>query len=99
MKSEDVLLSAWSETRARKGGAPAIFNTRGEVSRTFEQIENRSRELEDSLSRRFKAGDVVAIQIGNHEDWPSWQIGCLRRELVTLPLEPGMGEQKREKSL
>jgi long-chain acyl-CoA synthetase len=94
MKSEDVLLGAWRRTLARKGDAPAIFDTRGEVLRTFAQIEERSREVEESLGK-FSAGDVVAIQIGNHEDWLSWLIALLRRELVALPLEPGMGEQER----
>ena len=69
MKSDDALLAAWRETLARKGDAPAIFDTRGDVLRTFEQIENRSRELERSLGG-FASGDVLAIQIGNHEDWP-----------------------------
>ena len=98
MKSEDALLAAWGETIARKGAAPAIFDTRGAVLRTFEQIENRSRELEHSLGG-FAAGDVLAVQIGNHEDWPSWLIAFLRRKLVALPLEPGMGEQERTNAL
>ena len=90
--------SAWSETLARKGEAPAIFDTAARVLRTFSQIEHRSRELEHSLGK-FNPGDVVAIQIGNHEDWPSWLIASLRRELVALPLEPGMGEQERANAL
>jgi long-chain acyl-CoA synthetase len=98
MKSEDALLTAWRETLARKGNAPAIFDTRGDVLRTFAQIEKRSRELERSLGD-FAGGDVLAIQIGNHEDWPSWLIASLRRGLVTLPLEPGMGEQERANAL
>jgi long-chain acyl-CoA synthetase len=98
MKSEDALLAAWTETLARKGDAAAIFDTRGDVLRTFAQIENRSRELEHSLGK-FKPGDVVAIQIGSHEDWPAWLIASLRRGLVTLPLEAGMGEQERANAL
>ena len=98
MKSQDALLAAWSETLARKGDAAAIFDTRGEVLRTFAQIENRSREFQESLGE-FSAGDVVAIQIGNHEDWPSWLIALLRRELVTLPLEPGMAREERDNVL
>ena len=98
MKSENALLRAWSETLARKGDAPAIFDTRGDVLRTFAQVENRSREFQESLGQ-FRAGDVVAIQIGNHEDWPSWLIALLRRELVTLPLEPGMGREERDNVL
>ena len=69
MKSENALIKAWSVTLARKPEAPAIFDSRGQVLRAFSQIEHRSRELEHSLGK-FNAGDVVAIQIGNHEDWP-----------------------------
>ena len=98
MKSEDALLRAWSETLARKADLPAIFDTPGEVLRTFAQVENRSREFQDSLGK-FAAGDVVAIQIGNHEDWPSWLIALLRHEIVTLPLEPGMAKEERDNIL
>jgi long-chain acyl-CoA synthetase len=98
MKSQDALLTAWEATLARKGDGPAIFDTRGGVLRTFREIEVRSGELDRSLGD-FGAGDVVAIQIGNHEDWPSWLITLLRRGIVTLPLEPGMGEQERTSAL
>src|SRR4051812_2246512 len=98
MKSEVALLRAWRETLARKGDAPAIFDTRGEVLRTFAQIEERSREIEESLGS-FRAGSVVAIQIGNHEDWPAWLIRILRRGLVALPLELGMAEDEKTNAL
>ena len=93
MKSEDALLVAWRETLARKGDAPAIFDTRGDVLRTFEQIENRSRELEDSL------GKFQRRRCCRDSNWKSRGLAgvadrLLRRELVTLPLEPGMGEQE-----
>ena len=81
MKYEDALLKAWGKTLARKSDAPAIFDTRGEELRTFAQIEQRSREIEEALGE-FNAGSVVAIQIGNHPDWAAWLIACLRRGLV-----------------
>ena len=43
MKSDDVLLAAWAETLARKGDSAAIFDTRGEVLRTFAALEKRAR--------------------------------------------------------
>ena len=98
MKSEDALLKAWSETLARKGDAPAIFDTRAEVLRTFGEIEQRSRTIEESLGE-FETGDVVAVQLGNHPDWPAFLIAFLRRALVTLPLEPGMAEHERANAL
>src|SRR5207344_2737417 len=44
-------------------------------------------------------GSVIAIQIGNHEDWPSILIACLRRQLVVLPLEQSMNDQQRDAAL
>src|SRR5436189_919980 len=42
------------------------------------------------------AGSVIAIQIGNHEDWPSILIACLRKRLVVLPLEQSIRDQERD---
>ena len=47
----------------------------------------------------FNAGSVIAIQIGNHEDWPSILIACLRRRLVVLPLEQSISDQQRDAAL
>ena len=45
------------------------------------------------------AGAVVAVQIGNHEDWPAIFIACLRKQLVVLPLDQSIGEQQRDAAL
>ena len=47
----------------------------------------------------FSAGAVVAVQIGNHEDWPAIFIACLRKQLVVLPLDQSIGEQQRDAAL
>ncbi len=95
MKSDDVLLEAWEKTLARKKEAPAIFNTRRGAVRTFRQVETEARNFEAKIDN-FVAGSVVAIQIGNHEDWPSIFIACLRRKLVILPIEQSIsGAQPR----
>jgi long-chain acyl-CoA synthetase len=36
------------------------------------------------------------VQIGNHEDWPSVFIACLRKQLVVLPLDQSIREQQRD---
>src|SRR5438874_10882550 len=82
MKSDDALLAAWEETLARKRDAPAIFDTRGEVLRTFAEVESRARTLESKTS-----GPVLPIDIGNQPDWPSHLLAALRRRVVALPLE------------
>src|SRR5438132_13539798 len=92
MKSSDPLLAAWRRTVARAKDLPAIFNTRGQVVRKFSEIEEHARDFETKIEM-FNAGSVVAIQIGNHEDWPSILIACLRKRLVVLLLEQSIYDQ------
>jgi acyl-CoA synthetase (AMP-forming)/AMP-acid ligase II len=94
MKSEDALLAAWEKTLARKGDAPAIFDTRGQVLRTFSDIESRARELAEGI-----AGPVYPIDVGNQPDWPSHLLAALRRRVVALPLESAITPQQRESAL
>jgi long-chain acyl-CoA synthetase len=97
MKSTDVLLNAWQET-LRRADAPAVFNTCGEAIRTFAEIEEGACDFESKL-RVFDPGNVIAVQIGNHEDWPSIFIACLRRGLVVLPLEQSIADAPRDSAL
>src|SRR5712664_1293430 len=98
MKSTDPLLDAWLETlRCAKDG-PAILNTDGEVLRKFSDVGERACHFESNL-KMFSAGSVIAIQIGNHEDWPSILIACLRRRLIVLPLEQSISDQQRDAAL
>jgi acyl-CoA synthetase (AMP-forming)/AMP-acid ligase II len=93
MKRKDVLLERWGEILAHKADAPAIFNTRGDIVRTFGQIEKRA-----TAHGKFSSGkpryNVSAIQAGNHMDWPSLFLGCLRREHVVLPIDESVGPQQ-----
>src|SRR4030095_4837384 len=98
MKSSDPLLQHWEKTLARKRDAPAIFATSGEVLRTFGDVKHSALELLRSIDV-FHEGSVLAVQIGNHEDWPSVLIACLRRHLVVLPLEQSISEQQRDDAL
>jgi long-chain acyl-CoA synthetase len=98
MKSLDPLLQDWEKTLARKREAPAIFATSGEVLRTFGDVEQRARGLLRSIDI-FDEGNILAVQIGNHEDWPSVLISCLRTHLVVLPLEQSISEQQRDEAL
>src|SRR4030095_14734865 len=98
MKSSDPLLSAWVKILARKRDTPAIFATSGEVLRTFGEIEERTRVLWKKIDV-VREGNVLAVQIGNHEDWPSIFIACLSRHLVVLPLEQSISQQQRDETL
>jgi long-chain acyl-CoA synthetase len=95
MKSDDALLLAWEETLAKKRDAPAIFDTRRAVLRTFGAIENRARELEGGIEE----GRVYPIDIGNQPDWPSYLLAALRRRVVALPLESTITASQREAAL
>jgi acyl-CoA synthetase (AMP-forming)/AMP-acid ligase II len=95
MKSDDALLAAWEETLAQKRDAPAIFDRRGEVLRTFADIESRARELEG----RIEDDRVYPIDQGNQPDWPSHLLAALRRRVVALPLESTITAAQREVAL
>ena len=97
MKCADPLLAAWNETLARKNDQPAILDTAGEVLRTFRSIEEQARAF--SKNDIFRAGEVLAVQIGNHEDWPSILIAGLRQKVVILPLEQSISNQQRDAAL
>src|SRR5205814_5153947 len=75
---EDALLAAWEKTRAEEPRRPAIFDPAGTVVRTFSAIERRSRFYAQKLGD-LAPGDILAIQIGNHADWPPLLLACLRR--------------------
>src|SRR6266571_7792250 len=98
MKATDGLLERWETILARKGDAPAIFNTRGQINRTFRAIDEYACKFESKIDS-FAAGSVIAVQIGNHEDWPSILIACLRRGMIVLPLEQSMNDQQRDAAL
>ena len=98
MKPSDPLLTCWQNTLARKGRHPAVLNTDGTTLRNFEQIEQLARVYEGRLTGLAR-GRVVGIQIGNHEDWPSLLIACLRRALIAVPLEHAINTPEREAAL
>ncbi|HJT80336.1 MAG TPA: class I adenylate-forming enzyme family protein [Chthoniobacterales bacterium] len=98
MTFSDPLLAAWEETLHRRRHLPAVLDENGDVSRTFDQIEQRAqgfyRELES-----FEPGQVIAVQIGNHPDWPSIFLACLRRQAVMLPIDQSVSSQDRTTAL
>ncbi len=98
MKSKDPLLAAWDKTLSQKNDQSAILSPIGKIARTFRQIEERARQLETKIER-FPAGEVIAVQIGNHEDWPSIFLACLRQQLVVLPVEQSISDQQRDAAL
>src|SRR4029453_14780647 len=95
MKSSDALLAAWQRTVGSAKDSPAILNTRGEVVRKFSEIDECARVFGRKIEA-FKAGSVIGVQIGNHEDWASILIACVRRHLVVLPLEQSISDQQRD---
>src|SRR5256885_15373074 len=95
MKEKDVLLKKWDAVLTQKRDTPAIFATNREVALTFGQIEERAREIEAKMPA-VKPHNVSAIQIGNHDDWPSHFLACLRRQRVILPIDESVSKQQAE---
>ena len=98
MKHGDPLLFAWQTTISRKGDEAAIFDATGRIAQSFRNIEDHARAFEGKMDTLLP-GAVVAVQIGNHEDWPAVFIACLRKQLVVLPLDQSIGEQQRDAAL
>src|SRR6266542_873319 len=98
MKSIDALLDSWRQTLSCAKDRPAILTTHGQVLRKFRDIEEGACKFEPKLEM-LTPGSVIAIQIGNHEDWPSILIACLRSDLVVLPLEQSVNDQQRDTAL
>ena len=93
-KVEDPLLTAWERTRANNRDRAAVFDSRGKVARTFLEIEDRARQIAGELEKTVP-GQVLAVQIGNHLDWPSLFLACLRKRIVVLPLEQMISDEQR----
>jgi long-chain acyl-CoA synthetase len=92
---KDPILRAWERTRANNRDRAAIFDSRGKIARTFLEIEERAHQFADDLET-IAPGQVLAIQIGNHPDWPSLFLACLRKRVVVLPLEQTISDEQRE---
>src|SRR6478609_8494962 len=98
MKHDDPLLLAWQTTISRKGDDAAIFDSSGSIARSFRDIESHARAFEAKMEKLVH-GAVVAVQIGNHEDWPAVFLACLRKQLVVLPLDQSIGKRQRDAAL
>ena len=80
-----MLLAAWTQTLAKFGNRAAIVDVRGEMLRTFSDIESEA----GGIARRLEAiprRAVVAVQMGNRACWPALLLALFRRELIPLPL-------------
>ncbi len=92
----DALIETWTQTLARRASDAAIYDTGGDVLRTFAQIDDEARNFVCGGFAEFKAGDVIGIQAGNHPSWPALLLACLQCRLVALPLERSMAQQERD---
>ena len=92
-KVEDPILMAWERTRANNRDRAAIVDSQGKVARTFLEIEDRAHQFANELEK-IAPGQVLAVQIGNHSDWPSLFLACLRNRVVVLPLNKRLAMSK-----
>lgn len=79
------LLAAWQKTLARFGPQPALYAPTGQVLRTFAGIESEARKVENLLTS-LPPHSVVAVQIGNSEQWPELLLALWRQRHIPLPL-------------
>ncbi|HJT46478.1 MAG TPA: hypothetical protein VJ721_09435, partial [Chthoniobacterales bacterium] len=93
MKPKDVLLDRWAEVLARKGDLPAIFDTRGKVVRTFHEVDKHAQVVEADM-RPAKPHTLYRLQIGNHADWPSLFLACLRAKRIVLPIDESVSPEQ-----
>jgi long-chain acyl-CoA synthetase len=98
MKAPDPLLAAWQSTVSRKSSDAAVFDSTGKIARSFRDVEEGAFAFYTKIDA-FPAGTVVAVQIGNHKDWPSVFIACARKQLVVLPLDQSISERQRDAAL
>ncbi len=99
LKTADPLLGAWEQTWRRRREEPAIFDSHRRVLFRFGEIEARSRSHEGGVLKGVQRGEILAIQLGNHPDWPALLLGSLRLGIVVLPLERTMSAQERASAL
>src|ERR1051325_9058001 len=64
----------------------------------FRQVADVAGEFCSRLAN-FKPGAVVAVQIGNHPDWPSIVLACLGRGLAVVPLDKSISDPDRATAL
>jgi acyl-CoA synthetase (AMP-forming)/AMP-acid ligase II len=98
MKLPDPLLEAWQKTLDQRGSVPALVDEEGTLLRNFQQVEKRAEDFAASLSK-CQPGAVIGVQIGNHPDWPSIMLACLRRQLVMVPVDQSMRARDRSAAL
>jgi len=92
---DDPILEAWEVTSTKNRDRAAILDAQGKILRTFSEIEEQARHFASQLEA-IPPGQVFAIQIGNHPDWPSLFLACLRRQLVVLPLEQTISDEQKQ---
>ncbi len=88
---DNALLTAWWAILGARGNAPAILDPRGEMLRTFFEIEIEALKI-TRMFDRIPPGSVVAVQLGNGERWPEVLLALWRRRLVPLPLPDQLSE-------
>ena len=96
-RETDALLAAWAETIARRGPEGAVFDTRGEVSRTFSEIDAEADMSSGRLD--FEPARVLAIQIGNHPAWPAIVARLFKASIGRAPARDKHGELRSGRPL
>jgi long-chain acyl-CoA synthetase len=98
VKSTEPILARWQETLREHGRRPALFDSQGEISRNFLEIDREAEEWAIKLAN-VAPGTVLGLQVGNHPSWPALFLACLTRGLPVLPLETTITKMERTTAL
>lgn len=97
----DPLLESWNETLSGKAGETAMVDRHGRTLLRFREIEELSRHYatESRGLTDLQAGEILAVQIGNHPHWPALFLACLRCGIAVLPIERTVSDGERDSAL
>jgi long-chain acyl-CoA synthetase len=90
--------TCWQIVLAKRGSQPAIFSQKGQVTRTFADIEAERQTWRQKLEP-FANGSVLLVQLSNQPIWPAIFLACLDLKIIMAPLEPEVAPAALEKIL
>lgn len=89
IKSTQAICDAWQLLLlSPQHNDPAVLDGKGQVLRTFADLEQQSLDFA-LLMNRVKPGEILVFVSPNHPDWVAVFLASLKTQAVLLPLEPG----------
>ncbi len=96
-KLKNGILERWAAVVARKGEEKAVLMPRGEIARTFSDIEAEAGEIAARLVNLLP-GEVVSLQAPNVPQWPAMLLGVWKAGGCALLLDHTLGRESRDEA-